>query len=875
MNENLDFEKCFECLTGHQPMSWQRRLYEEWFLQGNVPPCLTIPTGLGKTSVIHIWLIALANSASGNDASRLPRRLVYVVNRRTIVDQATREAETLRENLAKVGQMRDRLLSLCAVDVDVASPLAISTLRGQLAEIGEWSADPARPAIIVGTVDMIGSRLLFSGYGRGFKSRPLHAGFLGQDALVIHDEAHLEPAFQKLLDEIKGEQVRCTDFRPFGVMAMTATSGTRETPFTLIEDDYRDEIVRERVEAKKTIAWYQQDDEKKTADQVAERAVRRAEEHPDSAILVFVRKVDDVKKVVDLLKNKKKGNVSGDQIQTLTGTLRGLKRDELVKTPVFQRFLREPNRDKSEEPAEGTVYLVCTSAGEVGIDISADHLVCDLAPFDSMAQRFGRVNRFGDGHAMIDIVHPVKFEEKNEYDIRRQKTLDLLQKLDGNGSPKSLGTLPKDECIAAFTPSPTILPATGILFDAWALTTIRKKLPGRPPVEPYLHGISEWDPPETRVAWRDEVRWITGDLLEEYKPKDLLEDYPLKPHEWLRDRSDRVFKSLQRLAKEKNDVPVWIIDDRDEIRVTTLGDIASGAKYALNSATVLLAPQAGGLSNGMLDGTAGPSVDGSEDVADRWLNEDGKPRRVRVWSDNPVPDAKVEGMPLVRPPIDIRPDADEGDDEASQETPSQGRYWHWFELPRSGDGDGSRYAKGRVCWRVHTREVAANVERIVRNLPVTPEIEQAVILAARFHDLGKKRELWQRSIGNPDYPTVTLAKSDGRSGGFRHPYRHEFGSLLDILDEPAFQKLSEGMRDLVLHIIAAHHGRARPHFTVDEAFDAESDSSVAAELAREVPRRFARLQRKYGRWGLAYLESLLRAADWAASADPSRTEGKA
>ena len=44
-------------------------------------------------------------------------------------------------------------------------------------------------------------------------------------------------------------------------------------------------------------------------------------------------------------------------------------------------------------------------AGEVGVNISADHLVCDLTPFDSMAQRFGRVNRFGDGDAQIDVVY--------------------------------------------------------------------------------------------------------------------------------------------------------------------------------------------------------------------------------------------------------------------------------------------------------------------------------------------------------------------------------------------------------------------------------------------------------------------------------------
>jgi CRISPR-associated endonuclease/helicase Cas3 len=73
------------------------------------------------------------------------------------------------------------------------------------------------------------------------------------------------------------------------------------------------------------------------------------------------------------------------------------------------------------------------------------------------------------------------------------------------------------------------------------------------------------------------------------------------------------------------------------------------------------------------------------------------------------------------------------------------------------------------------------------------------------------------------------------------------------------------MQDLVLHLIAAHHGRARPHFSADEAFDPERPEERTAEIVREVPRRFARLQRKYGRWGLAYLESLVRAADALAS----------
>src|SRR5690606_7277704 len=86
--------------------------------------------------------------------------------------------------------LRDALDSMSSVPSE--QPLAISTLRGQFADNGVWRRDPSRPGIIIGTVDMIGSRLLFSGYGCGFRSKPLHAGLLGQDVLLIHDEAHLE-----------------------------------------------------------------------------------------------------------------------------------------------------------------------------------------------------------------------------------------------------------------------------------------------------------------------------------------------------------------------------------------------------------------------------------------------------------------------------------------------------------------------------------------------------------------------------------------------------------------------------------------------------------------------------------------------------------
>lgn len=398
-----DFASAFEHLTGNAPFPWQRALYAS-LLQGAPPAVCSIPTGLGKTSVLTLWLLALAESVRAGQSTRLPRRLAYVVNRRTVVDQATREAELLRENLAGKSELRAvkaALLSLCA-DAGEELPLAVSTLRGAFADNAEWRRDPARPAIVVGTVDMIGSRLLFNGYACGFKSRPLHAGFLGQDTLLVHDEAHLEPAFQELLEAVVGEQGRCQELRPLRIMALSATARSREgerdheEPFALTAADHEHAIVRQRVLARKGLAFFAVEDDKQLPAQVAQRAL--AFKDSGQAILVFVFKLEHLKKVEEQLKKE----VSSAQIRVLTGTMRGQERDALAEeSPIFARFLHRPK----VEVKDGTVYLLCTSAGEVGVDLSADHMVCDLTPFDSMAQRLGRVNRRGAGDAQVAVVY--------------------------------------------------------------------------------------------------------------------------------------------------------------------------------------------------------------------------------------------------------------------------------------------------------------------------------------------------------------------------------------------------------------------------------------------------------------------------------------
>ena len=534
----------------------------------------------------------------------------------------------------------------------------------------------------------------------------------------------------------------------------------------------------------------------------------------------------------------------------------------------------------------------------MGVNLSAGHLVCDLTPLDSMVQRFGRVNRFGDGDARIDVVHEKKpgknGEKDNEsdkasgkerYEQARWKTLEVLRKLPRIGvlhdaSPKALGELPAEARQAAFTPPPVILPTSDILFDAWALTTIRQPLPGRPPVADWLHGVRKWEPPETYVVWRQEVEKITGGLLEEHPPEDLLDDYPLKPHELLRDRTDRVFKDLEALATRSPDTPVWVVEQDNQVRPLTFGkliekDRQGKPRVNLNGCTVILPPGAGGLkivggeSKGLLDG--GAQFDEAHralyDIADEWHDESGGQRRQRVWGDQPGP----AGMRLVRT---IRFDNDAEDAETRIDESPAPRIWRWYVRPRAADEAGSWSSTAEQELLPHLDCAEATATRIVAALRLPEPLQAAVVLAARHHDRGKDRGLWQKGIGNNRYPNIVLAKSDRSRPPLNRHYRHEFGSLMDLASDAKFQKLSPEMQDLVLHLIAAHHGRARPHFPAEEAFDPERPESSAADAAREVPRRFARLQRAFGRWGLAYLESLLRVADALAS-QPAETAAKA
>ena len=293
--------------------------------------------------------------------------------------------------------------------------------------------------------------------------------------------------------------------------------------------------------------------------------------------------------------------------------------------------------------------------------------------------------------------------------------------------------------------------------------------------------------------------------------------------------------------------PVWIVDeDSDHVDTRfTLSELLAHKernKDCIDGRTLLLPPDVGRLENGML---AGGSSDEVRDVAD-FHDADEPQTRLRLWDVPAGEDARTDKMQLVRE-IRVRDDidAESGGDGAEDDggepasLPSR-QVWRWYGLPSRADAENSRYARRDVLLKDHNAQVERYARTFAEKLGLPPGLKEAVRLAGQFHDAGKARSVWQKSIGNHD-PDKILAKSNGRAAARAVPtgYRHEWGSLLDLLDTVELKNLSEEMQDVTLHLIAAHHGGARPHFSLMEFHDLQH--TPAPMLMPSPPRRRAAL----------------------------------
>ena len=955
------FQDNFSCLTGHSPMRWQRRLFDR-LINGKTPAVLDLPTGLGKTSVMVIWL--LARALAGEDALKaIPRRLVYIVDRRAVVDQATEEAEKLRQALNSDAAHLKGPLGLSN------GTLPISTLRGAHVDNREWLDNPAALAIIVGTVDMIGSRLLFEGYGVSRKMRPYHAGLLGTDTLIILDEAHLVPPFEALLWRIAdgAEQFgSCaeSDARlvpPFKLLPLSATgraqpasdSGAATSAFRLEAEDLDDPIVKDRLSAKKTVRFVTIDGDKgMLAEALAQQAWRLSEKGGKpirSLIYCDSRAVaEKVKADLDTLSEFAKTRAAPKaDTELFVGARRVKERKEAKAWLENHGFLA------GSPPPAKPAFLIATSAGEVGIDLDADHMVCDLVPWERMVQRLGRVNRRGQGNATIAVVHgdepkPKKPDAPTDQELRQAiafRSLSVLKELPNveigrDASPGALRELKlhaetdkalREKIDEATTPEPLHPALTRALADAWSMTSLERHT-GRPDVAPWLRGWVEPDS-QTIVIWRTylPVREGSADWprtsAEKKKVEAFFEAAPTRESEkletetyrvadWLQDRAKALLKPQQDVDGEQtvDAVPPDGTDDVDAREAATqpatpqtkplhscdvvlfvlLPDGSYAAHYTLGRLAaerkgkekenfisgfvgkiLIVDARIGGLNNGVLDSKKGDGFPVAD--TDKGWSEDAGFRVRRAVSEgyeSKEDDWHFEDDFVLRA---------NGDDDAEE--------WLVIEHYRSAaQSEDARSVSRPQELGQHQSWAEQKAGDIASKIGLSGAALNVLTLAARLHDEGKRAEKWQRAFGARRDAVKyglnsPLAKTNGFMSKLLDGYRHEFGSLAvfesghrwaEALPEDVRQRL-EALRpsnewfELLQHLVASHHGGARPVISTDGCQD--GPTSALEERAREVALRFARLQKRWGPWGLAWWEALLRAADQQASRDNDRGEG--
>jgi CRISPR-associated endonuclease/helicase Cas3 len=632
----------------------------------------------------------------------------------------------------------------------------------------------------------------------------------------------------------------------------------------------------------------------KIEQKLAEKAFERGIENKAARVLVYCdsrKSALQVKKDIDKKLHKK--NILGSS-ELMVGGRRVHERERL------QGWLEE-NGYASEiySVPDVPTFLVATSAGEVGVDLDADHLVCDLVPFERMVQRLGRVSRReAKGRtAYIDVFYNAAKDEKENKTAEYQRLYsckNVLKQLPSVGtdyyhaSPLELSNIMRNGLLGngldndniikkAFTPAPLRPSLTRPIVESWALTGIEEN-EGRPEVSPWLRGWVDEDP-QVEVAWRRWLPWRYGESepnkseAEYYLAKvpiHLREVLQVPPEELLKTLSSRAQKVVEDTNKEsendktistENDPALLFFNKRGRLSGSmTVGKLAkyqykkSKEKKQIDQSItghkILVSTKIGGLNeDGLLDENA-DSVSGLDHLWEEEVQVDIG--YITKGPEEPEPEGRiwkrVGTVPLSNP---------ESSD--SVDIPLISMY---VARGRNNSREGNwAISNSLQTLEEHHDSIIDHAGKIAVALNLPENCTRILETAARYHDLGKKRELWQRAMNAP--PDAVYAKTNsGADTRLLNGYRHEFGSLHDLKQSIFLESFEKEEQDLILHLIAAHHGHARPFIP---SFDPEISLKERKNIAYETSLRFARLQREWGVWGLAWWENLLRSVDHAVS----------
>lgn len=916
------FSKFYEALNARNPFPWQNRLAEQVAESGRWPAEVGVPTGLGKTACLDIAVWWLASQADRAPSERTaPTRIWWLVNRRLLVDSTADHAERISKALRDgegdvLPTVGARLRSLSTASG--SSPLEVIRLRGGVA--ARRPRDPSHPAVLLSTIPMYGSRLLFRGYGTSRTMRPIDAALAGTDSLLLVDEAHLARHLTGLISALtdctqRAEPIlRGERSRP-QVVSLTATGdASEEDRFDLDEDDRANAIVRQRLDAATpvTIEVHTGKPEGRLADAAARLL---SDTVRASSCLVFANTPQTARAVLTLLRKRFRPE-EADTI-LLTGRTREREAERIRKRVLDRVDGMAANRDP-KATRERHLIVVATQTLEVGADIDAEYMVTQACGVRALTQRLGRLNRLGYfGHARGVYVHTPAPKKAGaaEWPVYRGEPTTVLERLRkaSEDATSDVDLSPRRVAAALGRPlddpgrAPEVL--DGLLWE-WVKTTTPPS--GEAPVEPYFSGISGADY-SVSVVWRAHIP-----AEERLWPRVFDREVVGVPIGELRDALGGT-REVHRLKSDQLTV------ESVELENLRPGD------------TVLLPSDEGRLDEfGWNPEASSPVVDVS--IAERGLPLDEEAiRRLRGVSLDEVVDTASAPVPLrklLKNALGHVRDDEEIDKAQQREaakhvrealrgsTPKGWDESEWDEavsaldpevvsvpeeVPRLrrtvSDDDQERGDVSDELDETSLSPAATHLDRhgeavgtfcglIAGQLGLDPPLVDVVRRAGRWHDLGKADARFQRWLdpsggSRNGHPRRLLAKSHmPRSrwsatriaAGWPRGGRHEALSarLIETWLERRPDEYGSSLADLLLHLVLSHHGNGRP--LTPPARDGATDKvaseidGVAVEAPSDLsivdwdqPARFRRLNRQFGPWGLALLETILRQADHAVS----------
>lgn len=959
-NEFRDF---YRALWDRDPFPWQERVATHTATGGRWPAGIALPTGSGKTSCLEIALFSLVCQAARLPSERTaPRRIFFVIDRRVVVDEAHEHAVRIARALLSshddiLVRVAENLKELSLSDV----PLTVHRMRGGTLRDMVWARNPAQAAIILSTVDQIGSRMFFRGYGVSRRMAPIHAALTANDSLVLLDEAHCARPFASALSAI--ERYRTWGERPISlpfqhvVLSATLPSDLQSDSEGLSADDREHAVLGPRLRASKParIQIAKNARGENSRDRLAEALAdegRSMIARGRKTVAIMVNRVHTARLIRDRLRDAPELDVL-----MMTGRMRSLDRDAVLRDWKSAINVLETGR----LPAR-PLLLVATQCLEVGANLSFDGLVTECASLDALRQRFGRLNRFPERASScsceaVIMIEPASAKDSDDDPIygaslaRTWKWLESIavdEVVDFGIDAMGEHVAEHGDSIATlFAPAedpPSLLPA---YLDFWVQTSPRPAPDPDPAV--FLHGV-EHASASVEICWRVDLarenvkHWVEIVSMIPPTPGEMLEVPLWIARSWMsarpsatNDLSDLEIAPPDNVERSSRSLPQMLRwqGSRESSVLSSPSDIRPG--------DVLVLPAAESLSFRLLE------------IEDRWgglghfhVRSDGLPRvdlaessfaeardlpvlrvtegAVSMWGSDisdrlnqffkvhdEITDRDTDNLlEILRAIVDevqddrvkavLRALLDTWKTVAIHPHPAGGvvlkgrRRLSTQALPPVEDVqvDGDEFDTSRSTTTlpldVHLRDVERRSLDLAIACGLPRELAETIALSGRLHDIGKADVRFQLMLHrgdewaaagaellakSPDVPLFgQVARRIQREIGLPDGFRHELVSVRLAEASEVLMRLAGDSTELMLHLVASHHGYCRPfapvvldQSPVEVAFNldqVELRASSATGLERVdsgVTTRFWRLVRRYGWWGLAFLEAIMRLAD--------------